>query len=118
MDAVDRKPKWNPADEDLSKVDYRDSTIMPSTFVKGIDDRKPPGFFESLDKERATEDELKSIGKKRSKKPVDVLGLDAENGLYTCPTCKKAGSNPGCFNCFHDPYRGDDPFDFNPEASK
>lgn len=113
MDAIDRSPRWNPTNEDLVEIGDYDSNIRPGTLVEGIDDRKPPGFFESLDEAGATDKELKSF---RNKKPEDVLGVDIDNGLHTCPTCGKAGSNPGCGHNFYKPYHGDDSFDFNPEG--
>jgi len=111
MDSADRNPRWNYTNEDLTEVGDYDSAIKSDTLVAGIDDRKPPGFFESLDKARATDAELESmVGN-------DVLGLDKNSGLHTCPSCKKI-SNPPCRHTFHNPYRGDDPFDFNPESDK
>ena len=48
-------------------------------------------------------------------KPNDVLGVDKNSGLYTCPECGQV-SNPGCPNCFHARYKGEDPLQPNPEA--
>lgn len=51
-------------------------------------------------------------GKKRDN--LNKVKIDEKTGMFVCPECGKL-VNQNCGNCFHNRFKDEDPFNFNPE---